>query len=529
MLDTEQIPLLLASTAFSPPILRPYQKQFIADVYAQIKAGAKRILGFSGTGTGKTVVAAQVISHAVAKKRRTLFVVHRDTLIGQTHEKLTLFGLGDCGFIKSGWKENKDALVQVASIQTLARRNWWYDYAADVIILDEAHLTSFHAIVQQMMHSIFPQAIYLGLTATPWRLSKRESLGDIYQTLVSAPMPSQMINSGFLSKPSYFSPNQADLESVGTSTSGEFEVGQLALVCDRPELIEQTVRDWFNLAYGRRTIVFAIDVAHARHLAQAFSAAGVSAAFVDGTMSEKVTTQIYQQLATGETLVLCSCQKLVEGFDLPSVNAVVLARPTHSRSLHFQMIGRGLRLSPETGKTDCLVIDTAGNIFRHGFVEDITDISLTPSSESIGGEAPYKICPIEHGGCSSIMYSFQIKCSKCGFVFPQPKKVYLVPELEQHLCEEDIERYEFYREKLREAYEKNFDPGWAAHLFREKYGHWSPTSWAKGAVFGTRSTQNQQASYYNYLAQISHRKEKHQSWLQQQMNLEFGFGFEQTA
>lgn len=326
----------------APPILRPYQKQFIVDVYAQIRAGKKRILGLSGTGTGKTVVAAQVIAHAVTKKRRSLFVVHRDTLISQTYQKLIEFGLSDCGFIKSGWKENKEALIQVASVQTMSRRSWWHDYGASVIILDEAHLTSFHAVVQQMMHSIYTDAIYLGLTATPWRLSKRESLGDIFESLVCAPMPRELIDANFLVKPSYFSPNQADLESVGTTRTGEFDDEQLALACDRPELIQQTVRDWFKLAYGRRTIVFTVNVLHARHLAEAFVNAGVSAAYVDGSMPEKVTDQIYRQLATGEKIVLCSCQKLVEGFDIPAVSAVILARPTHSRSLHFQMIGRGL-------------------------------------------------------------------------------------------------------------------------------------------------------------------------------------------
>ena len=523
MQDTEQIRLPSGNVEVLPPILRPYQRQFIADAYTQIRAGRKRILGFSGTGSGKTVIAAQIIAHAVARKRRTLFVVHRDTLISQTHEKLTLFGVGDCGFIKSGWSENRDALIQVASIQTLARRDWWHDYAADLIILDEAHLTSFHEIVRRMMDSIYPQAIYLGLTATPWRLSKRESLGDIYESLVSAPMPHEMIDAGFLSKPSYFSPKSADLESVGTNANGDFDEGELALACDHPELIEQTVREWLGLVYGRRTIVFAINVAHARHLAGAFNAAGVSAAWVDGTMPEKVTNRIYQQLATGETMVLASCQKLVEGFDLPSVNAVVLARPTQSRSLHFQMIGRGLRLSPQTGKTDCLVIDTAGNIFRHGFVEDITHVSLAASAESFAGDAPYKICPQEHGGCSSILYSFVMECPNCGYVFPQPKKVYIVPELEQALSEEDIERYELYREKLRCAYQKNFDPNWASHIFREKYGHWPPETWARAAVFGVKPTPEHGVSYYNYLVNVALRKEKQKEWVQRYMNLEFGF------
>lgn len=511
-------------TSISPPVLRPYQKQFITDVYTQIRTGIKRVLGFSATGSGKTVIATQIIAHATGKGRRTMFVVHRDKLISQTYEKLSKFSLSDCGFIKAGRKENKEALIQVASVQTLARRNWWHNCPCDLIILDEAHLTSFHAVVRQMMANIYPEAIYLGLTATPWRFSKRESLGDIFQRLVCAPMPHELIDAGFLVKPSYFSLNQADLKNVGTTVIGDFDEQQLALVCDRPELIQQTVRNWFKLAYGRRTIDFKVNVAHARHQAEAFLVAGVPAAYVDGTMPEKVTERIYNQLASGEILVLCSCMKLVEGCDIPAVSAVILDRPTLSRSLHFQMIGRGLRLSPETGKTDCVVIDSAGNIFRHGFVEDVTDISLSPSPETFGGEAPYKICPVEHGGCSAILYGFQMKCQKCGYVFPQPKKVYLVPELEQLLSEEDIERYTFYRQKLREAYEKNFAPSWAAMVFKERFNvdHFPPDAWAKGAIFGSSPIPLQQLSYRNCLSALARRKDKPESWVQRYMALEFG-------
>lgn len=527
MLSTQSIELL---PAIEPtPALRPYQQKFIADVYAQIRAGAKRILGFSATGSGKTLVGAQVLAHAVAKGRRTMFIVHRDILVQQTFSKVSLFGLNNCGFIKSGWQENREALVQIGSVQTMARRDWWHQYPADVIILDEAHLVTYTSVVRQMMNFIYPQAIYLALTATPWRTKKCESLGDIFESLVCAPMPHELIDAGFLVKPSYFSPNQADLDSVGTTVSGDFDEGQLALVCDRPELIQQTVRNWFKLAYGRRTIDFKVNVAHARHQAEAFLAAGVPAAYVDGTVPEKVANQIYQQLATGEILVLCTCMKLVEGCDIPAVSAINLDRPTKSRSLYFQMIGRGLRLSPETGKIDCVVIDSAGNILRHGYVENITNIILSPSKETVGGEAPYKVCPAEHGGCSAVLFGFQMKCPKCGYAFPQPKKIYLVPELEQCLCEEDIERYEFYRKKLREAYNNNFDPGWAAHVFREKYGHWSPESWSKGAILGAHPTKPQLDSYRSYLTVIAERKEKPQMWVQRYMGLEFGFGFERAA
>ncbi len=514
------------NTPIATPTLRPYQTRFISEVYAHIRAGAKRVLGFSATGSGKTVVAAQIAAHAASRGKRVMFVVHRDILISQSYDKLCSFGLNDCGFIKSGWQENQKSLVQIASVQTLCKRNWWHDYPANLVILDECHIVSFAAIVRQMMSRIYPEAVYLGLTASPWRLSKRESLGDIFEVLVSAPMPRDLIDAGFLVKPAYFSPSLADLEKVGQASDGDFDEGQLAIACDRPELIQQIVQDWFNLAYGRRTIVFTVNVSHARNLANAFTAAGVPSAYVDGTMSALVTNQIYRQLADGELLVLASCLKLTEGFDLPSVSAVILARPTQSRALHFQMIGRGLRLSPETGKTDCVVIDPSGNIQqRHGFVEDIKEISLDQGEESQGSEAPKKICPVEKGGCGAILYTLQMQCPECNYVFEKLKKVYLVPDLEQLLSEEDIERYEFYRNNLCTAYQKKFLPGWAAIIFKEKYGHWPPDSWAKGAVFGNSPSLEQQSDYHDYLQVLAQRKEKSESWMQQCLSLEFGFEF----
>jgi hypothetical protein len=116
-----------------------------------------------------------------------------------------------------------------------------------------------------------------------------------------------------------------------------------------------------------------------------------------------------------------------------------------------------------------------------------------------------------------------MKCPECGYIFELPKKVYLVPGLEQLLSEEDIERYEFYRSKLREAHQKSFAPGWAAMVFKERYGHWSPDAWAIGAIFGDNPTVNQQTSYRNYLSAIARRLEKPSSWIQRHMELEFGF------
>jgi len=495
-------------------------------VYSHIRAGSKRILGVAPTGAGKTLISAQIVQHAASKGRRTLFVVHRDILISQSAQKLCVFGINP-GFIKSGWQENRESFVQVASVQTLCKRDWWHDYAADVVILDECHILAFASVVQRMMTQIYPQAIYLGLSATPWRLKKREGLGDIFQSLVSAPMPHVLIDQAFLVKPSYFSVTEADLASVGTTVSGDFDEGQLALACDRPELIEQVVAKWHSLAYGRTTIAFTINVLHAKHLAEAFQVAGISSAYVSGSTPAKDTGRIYQQLGSGELKILCSCMKLTEGFDVCSVSAILLCRPTMSKALYFQMVGRGLRLSPETDKRDCVVIDQAGNVQRHGYIEELKEISLDQGEEPQETEAPKKICPTEKGGCGAILYAFHMKCSACGYVFEIPKKVYLVPGLEHLISEEDLERYEFYRNNLHTAYDKGFAPGWAAMIFKEKYGHWPPDSWAKGAVFGNSPTAKQRSAYYEYLRILAQRKEKLDTWIQRYIELEFGF--ERTA
>ncbi len=516
----------LPTPAIAPPTLRPYQTRFISEVYAHIRAGSKRVLGVAPTGSGKTLISSQIVQHAASKNKRTLFIVHREILISQSAQKLCAFGVNP-GFIKSGWQENRESLVQVASVQTLCKRNWWHDYPADVVILDECHILAFACIVQRMMTQIYPNSIYLGLTATPFRLSKREVLGDIFQSLVSAPMPHVLIDQGFLVKPSYFSVSEADLASVGT-TSGDFDEGQLALACDRPELIEQVVAKWHSLAYGRRTIAFTVNVLHAKHLSEAFQTAGIPSAYVSGSTPAKETDRIYQQLAIGELKILCSCMKLVEGFDVPSVSAVLLCRPTLSRALHFQMIGRALRLSPETDKCDALIIDQSANIQRHGFVEDLKEVSLDHGEEPHSAEAPKKICPLEKGGCGAIFYAFHMKCPECSYVF-ELKKVYITPELEHLISGEDLERYEFYRGKLRTAYQKKFVPGWAAIVFKEKYGHWPPDSWAKGAIFGNSPTAKQKSDYHEYLKIVAHRKEKSESWMQRCLSLEFGFEFEREA
>ncbi len=501
--------------------LRPYQQQVVSGVYEQIRSRKKKILLFAPTGAGKTIIASQIVHDAVSRGRKLLFIVHREILIGQTYSKFQKFGL-DCGFIKAGYQENRDASVQIASVQTLPKREWWRKYQADVILLDECHLTAFSSIVGEMMNRVWQDAIYIGLTATPFRLSKNEGMGDVFTDLVCAPMPHELIESGFLVKPSYYSlQQQPDLDDVKTK-NGEFDSKGLSVACDRPELIEATVTDWFRLAYKRRTIAFAVNVQHAKNLAATFENHGIPSAYVCGRTPIKTRNKIYQQLAEGEILVLSSCGALSEGFDVPAVNAVILSRPTQSKALYCQQLGRGLRLSPETDKHDCIVLDQAVNVLRHGFVEDLKEVSLTPGKEKgEGGEAPMKVCPEDDGGCGAILYSFQLTCPKCGYQF-QRKILRNFLKLARVMNESDWERLEVYRAKLRQAHLKKYDPAWAAVRFKENFGFFPPWDWGKGAVFGETPTDEHRSNYQRHLMAIASRKNKDKDWVEKYFGLEFG-------
>ena len=168
----------------SPPKLRPYQVQLINDLYRKLNEGHKRVAIVAGTGAGKTVISGQICAHAESAGKRLMFLVHLDVLVGQTYDKMKAFGL-HCGFIKAGWEENRDAPIQIASIQTMSKRRWWKQWPADVVFFDEGHITLFSQVGKSVLKT-FPNAVHLVMTATPERLGK-EQLGDFMDTLVASP------------------------------------------------------------------------------------------------------------------------------------------------------------------------------------------------------------------------------------------------------------------------------------------------------------------------------------------------------
>ncbi|MEL7225447.1 MAG: DEAD/DEAH box helicase family protein, partial [Cyanobacteria bacterium J06576_12] len=148
--EVDAQPAVVPAAPAAAPKLRPYQVELVNDLYRELNEGYKRVAIIAGTGAGKTIISGQICAHAEEAGKRLMFLVHLDVLVGQTYEKMKAFGL-QCGFIKAGWEENRDAPIQIASIQTMAKRRWWQKWPADVVFYDEGHITLFSQVGKKVM------------------------------------------------------------------------------------------------------------------------------------------------------------------------------------------------------------------------------------------------------------------------------------------------------------------------------------------------------------------------------------------
>jgi superfamily II DNA or RNA helicase len=375
----------------------------------------------------------------------------------------------------------------------------------------------------------FPNATHLVMTATPERLGK-EQLGDVLDTLVASPVPSTLQHMGYLAPMKYYSmppdgvANLKDVKTVG----GDYDEAGLKNACDRPELIEKIVAEWQRLCPGKRTIAFCVDLEHARHVANAFNAAGIPAATVEGGTPIKERQQMYQDLRQEKILMLTSCNVISIGFDEPSVEVGLLLRPTQSSALHLQQIGRVMRISPQTGKGYGIILDQAGNLERLGFPEDIKEYHLpTQQASSDGGKpAPTKPCP----QCGRVVLAFIAKCPDCGhqWITERPLNLEDMVEIysaaQAHQINDLPTLVELFHSHRRRAYLRRNAPTWAERSFWEHCGRWPKDSWYFGSLFGPRPTPQQMMEYWEYLQKSAKRLGKRQDWIMQEFEKECGPG-----
>jgi superfamily II DNA or RNA helicase len=454
-----------------------------------VGAGRRRILLVAPTGSGKTVTAGATIAEAVRSGERVLFLAHRHELIMQASAKLHDFGI-DHGVIKAGFPTRPGERVQVASVQTLharAIRGTAMELPrADLVIVDEAHhcrAQTYRGIIES-----YPDAVILGMTATPCRGDGR-GLGNVFEVIVECPPVAKLISNGYLVPARVYAPWQPDLKGVKVER-GDYVENQLAQRMDKPQLVGDIVTNWHRLAERRPTVVFATGVSHSVHLRDEFCRSGVLAEHIDGSTPVEERDRILAGFAAGTIEVVCNAMVLTEGWDCPAVSCLVLARPTKSMGLYRQMGGRVLRPSP--GKTDAIILDHAGAVFEHGFIDEPVIWTLdqdkraenpTQSRRAERRMPTLTTCP----ECTAVRFEGDA-CSACGWR-PRPKPV-AVDVVDGELAEVNAdgtvragavtqaEKQLFYQESAYIAQEKGHKPGIAFFRFKEKFkGEMPPYRW----------------------------------------------------
>ena len=332
--------------------LRPYQQQARDHIHAEWENGHTRTLLVLPTGTGKTIVFASVAADQVRAGDRVLILAHRGELLEQAADKLQR----STGLVSAVEKADATCLntwfrVVVGSVQTLQRtarlERFSHDYFGTIII-DEAH----HAITDgyRRILDYFDKAKVLGVTATPDRGDMR-NLGEVFDSLAFEYKLTDAIKEGYLCRiMAQTIPLKLDITDVGF-TSGDYSLGQLGTALD--PYLEQIAAEMAQRCKDRKTVVFLPLIKTSQKFRDLLNAHGFRAAEVNGQSADR--KEVLADFDAGKYNVLCNSMLLTEGWDCPSVDCVVVLRPTKVRSLYSQMVGRGTRLSP--GKTDLLLLD----------------------------------------------------------------------------------------------------------------------------------------------------------------------------
>ena len=332
--------------------LRPYQQQARDRIHAEWDAGHTRTLLVLPTGTGKTIVFASVAADQVRAGDRVLILAHRGELLEQAADKLQR----STGLVSAVEKAESTCLdswfrVVVGSVQTLQRTARLERFPQDyfgTIIIDEAH----HAITDgyRRILDYFSGAKVLGVTATPDRGDMR-NLGEVFDSLAFEYKLTDAIKEGYLCKiMAQTIPLQLDITSV-TMSGGDYAVGDLGTALD--PYLEQIAAEMARRCKSRKSVVFLPLIKTSQKFRDLLNTYGFRAAEVNGQSDDR--RQVLADFDAGKYNVLCNSMLLTEGWDCPSVDCVVVLRPTKVRSLYSQMVGRGTRLSP--GKTDLLLLD----------------------------------------------------------------------------------------------------------------------------------------------------------------------------
>ena len=401
--------------------LRPYQQAAIASIYGYFQNNKGNPLVIIPTAGGKSLVMPAFIEGVLKAwpDQRILIVTHVRELIAQNHaEMIALWPEAPAGIYSVGLgKREAQARVLFAGIQSIHRRAHEVGHT-DLVLIDEAHLipgntsTMYRRFLDRLAQ-INPALKVIGLTATPFRTDSgmlHEGKSALFTDIAFEAPVRELIDQGYLSPLVSKQPaTQLDVSKVGTR-AGDFIARDLAAAVDQDAITRAAVAEIIDYGKDRKSwLAFCSGVDHARHVAEEFQHRGFSCHTIFGDTPKDERDAIIAAFKRGEIRALASMGVLTTGFNAPGVDLIALLRPTKSAGLYVQMVGRGTRLAPS--KENCLVLDFAGNVRRHGPIDLVRP---KRPGEAGGGDAPTKVCPM----CDSIVALSSTECPDCGYEFP---------------------------------------------------------------------------------------------------------------
>lgn len=505
--------------------LRDYQKEMVGNLYQHIREGRKRILLIALMGTGKTIISSWVMRDAVNRNKRCVFLCPYTVLIDQTIETLEMLGV-HCTGLQGGRKVDESAPVIVASMQTITARlrgdRTLEDILGhqDLMFVDEAHITAFNKRYPELQDWIIGNhGCCVGMTATPWRLSRKQWLGQRFDVTVEGPQPPDVVKMGSVVPCRGFTIGSVfDIENLRT-VKGDFAESDMSSQATRPAALKHVVNEWKRIANDRPTVMIGTTVEQAKKTADAFESEGVSTAIITGATPLKERQAIFEQVKAGDVQMICSVGCLTAGFNLPCIGAVLYVRATKSKALFFQSAGRACRTMD--GKVDSLLLDFGGNLKRFGNPMSYQDYDIG-EKEQFATEAITKTCP----ACNAEVNSFASVCPECGHVFGIDEETpdLILARLTEYVDKITKDKIAFIRKARRNAFLERTSPDAPIEEFVEKYGHPPSPDWLSGACLTRRSpTQASIDRFMGWLTAVySGHKQWQRSWLDYHIEAEFG-------
>ncbi len=437
--------------------LRDYQLDLYDKTSAEFRKGRRRVLVVSPCGSGKTIILAQMAANAQANGKTVWVILPRQEIMEQTLETFERCEIP------------LDTIYVGMAITTANRINELP--APDLILFDECHISV--ASTYWKIVDAAPSAFIIGLTASPIRTDNKP-LGSLYETLVEGVTVRWLIENKFLAPYEYYSVTVADL-------SGMSDCNDASSFLMKPAVYGKVIENWQKLANDLPTVCYCASVNHSKATAEAFKEAGINAVHFDGTTPYAERKAIVERFRAGEIQILCNCDLISMGFDMPDIGCVLMLRPTQSTSLYIQQSGRALRYKP--GKT-AIIIDAVANFMRFQLPDEPYEWSLdTPIKQrkevNEHGDFYIRTC----NECYMVFKTAPV-CPFCGAEYPlHPREIQAKEEIElKRITAEEMARVEAEKKKARMEVgqcktiadlrkiqqERGYAPGWIWQMARAK-------------------------------------------------------------